>query len=288
MSVETMGGPGVNPYVPVGMEIVRINDETDDRTIKSLDLAWIHDRDAESFQYVSGQFSELSVLGQGEAPFGIASSPTEKGFVRFTISRAGVVTSKLHSLKPGDVIGLRGPLGNTFPFGEMRDRDIVIIGGGFAFTTLRSLIVTLLDSGQREQYGRITVVYGTRTPGLMLYKDDLAAWQARQDIEFWQTIDHEVPDWPHKVGFVPAVVGEVAPSADNALAIIAGPPIMIRFTLPVLSELGFAKEQIYTSLENRMKCGIGKCGRCNVGPKYVCLDGPVFSLAQLQELPPEY
>lgn len=288
MSVETMAGPGVNPYVPVAMEIVRISDETDDRTIKSLDLAWIHDRDGENFQYTPGQFCELSVLGQGEAPFGIASSPTETGFVRFTISRAGVVTSKLHSLKPGDVIGLRGPLGNTFPFEEMRGRDVVIIGGGFAFTTLRSLIVTLLDSGQREQYGRITVIYGTRTPGLMLYKDDLATWQARQDIEVWQTIDREAPGWPHKVGFVPTVVEEVAPSADNAIAIIAGPPIMIRFTLPVMSKLGFAKEQIYTSLENRMKCGIGKCGRCNVGPKYVCLDGPVFSLAQLQELPPEY
>jgi len=277
-----------NPYRPMSMVIQRIVDETDDRTIKSFDLAFVHQEDAESFRFTPGQFCELSVFGQGEAPFGIASSPTESGFLRFTIKKAGVVTSKLHSLKPGDVIGVRGPLGNYFPFEYMRGKNIVVIGGGFAFTTLRSLIVYLLEGGEREQYGKITVIYGARTPGLLMYQSDLAAWEARDDIEMVQTIDVAVPGWTRKVGFVPNVTEQAAPTAANSVAIICGPPVMIRFTLPVMTKLGFQKEQIYTSLENRMKCGIGKCGRCNVGPKYVCLDGPVFSMAELAQLPPEY
>jgi NAD(P)H-flavin reductase len=277
-----------NPYLPMNMVVQRIVDETDDRTIKSFDLAFVHDEDARGFGFTPGQFCELSLFGQGEAPFGIASSPTEAGFLRFTIKKAGVVTSKLHSLKPGDIIGMRGPLGNYFPFEFMRGKSIVVIGGGFAFTTLRSLIVYLLEGGERDQYGKITVIYGARTPGLLMYQSDLVAWEARDDIEMVQTIDVAVPGWTRKVGFVPNVTEQVAPSATNSVAIICGPPVMIRFTLPVMTKLGFQKEQIYTSLENRMKCGIGKCGRCNVGPKYVCLDGPVFSMAELAQLPPEY
>jgi sulfhydrogenase subunit gamma (sulfur reductase) len=277
-----------NPYLPLSMRLVRVVNEVDDRSIKSFDLAFARPEDAERFAYTPGQFCELSLFGVGEAPFGIASSPTEEGFLRFTIKQAGVVTSRLHSLKAGDVIGLRGPLGNHFPLDLMQDKDVVVIGGGFAFTTLRSLIVYMLEEPNRARFGRITVIYGARTPDLLMYKEDLAAWEARDDIDVWQTIDVDSPGWTRKVGFVPAVTEEVAPSAANAVAIICGPPVMIRFTLPVMTKLGFGKEQIYTSLENRMKCGIGKCGRCNVGHKYVCLDGPVFSMAELDELPPEY
>ena len=284
----TCGHYGANPYLPMSMTIKRVLDEVEDHTIKTFDLTFNCEQDAQRFDYEPGQFCELSILGPGEAPFGIASSPTEEGFVRFTVSKAGVVTSKLHSLKAGDGVGMRGPLGNHFPFDFMKGKDVVVIGGGFAFTTLRSLVIYLLEGGERDQYGKITVVYGARNPGLLMYKEDLAAWEARDDIEVWQTIDREVPGWTRKVGFVPAVVAEVAPSSKNAIAVICGPPIMIRFTLPEMTKLGFEKEQIYTSLENRMQCGIGKCGRCNVGNKYVCLDGPVFSLAELDELPSEY
>lgn len=287
-SQQSVSYAGANPYVPMTMVLQRVVDETDDRTIKSFDLAFADEEAARKFVYTPGQFCELSVFGCGEAPFGIASSPTEKGFVRLTVKKAGVVTTRLHSLKPGDIVGLRGPLGNSFPIDLMRGRDIVVIGGGFAFTTLRSLIVYLLESGERDAYGKITVIYGARTPGLLMYQNDLAAWEARPDIEMVQTIDVAVPGWTRKVGFVPNVTEEVAPAAANAIAVICGPPVMIRFTLPVMTKLGFRKEQIYTSLENRMKCGIGKCGRCNVGPKYVCADGPVFSMAELAQLPPEY
>jgi NAD(P)H-flavin reductase len=275
-----------NPYLPMRMVIQRIADETDDRTIKSFDLAFDDPADGMSFHHRPGQFCELSLFGVGEAPFGIASAPSETGFVRFTVKQAGLLTTELHTLSAGDLIGMRGPLGNAFPLDLMRGRDAVIIGGGFAFTTLRALIVHLLQ--EREAYGRITVIYGARTPGLLMYQDDLAAWEARDDIALWQTIDAPAEGWTRKVGFVPAVVEAVAPDATDAVAVICGPPVMIRFTLPVLIKLGFARERVYTSLENRMKCGIGKCGRCNVGPKYVCVDGPVFSLADLDELPGEY
>ncbi|MCE5259951.1 MAG: FAD/NAD(P)-binding protein [Chloroflexi bacterium] len=286
MSERSCGQLCHNPYLPLPMLIMRIADEVDDRTIKSFDLAFKNVNDADQFTYTPGQFCELSIFGQGEAPFGIASSPVETGFLRFTVKQAGVVTSKLHSLKEGDSIGIRGPLGNTFPLELMHGKNIVVIGGGFAFTTLRSLIITLLD--QRADYGDITVVYGARTPGLLMYKNDLNAWEQRGDIKVVQTIDVAAPGWERQVGFVPAVVEQTAPSAANTVGIICGPPVMIRFTLPVMTKLGFGSEQIYTSLENRMKCGIGKCGRCNVGRKYVCLDGPVFSMAQLAELPAEY
>jgi len=279
---------GTNPYLPISMVVQRVVDETDDRTIKSFDLRFLDEACAEAFRFVPGQFCELSLAGWGEAPFGIASSPSERGIVRFTVKRTGTVTSALHRLSAGEVVGMRGPLGNGFPLQLFRGHDIVVIGGGFAFTTLRSLVVYLLEGGEREAFGQITVIYGARTPGLLLYKDDLAAWEQRDDITLWQTIDTPAEGWSRKVGFVPAVLEEVAPSAENAVAVICGPPVMIRFTLPVLQRLGFANDRVYTSLENRMKCGIGKCGRCNVGPKYVCLDGPVFSLAELQGLQTEY
>jgi len=275
-----------NAYLPRSMKILRVITETDDREIKSFDLVPVEG--GEPFRFVPGQFCELSIVGEGEAPFGIASAPVEESFVRFSIKRIGRVTTRLHSLTPGTVIGMRGPLGNGFPMEAFAGKNLVVIGGGFAFTTLRSLLVQILQGGERDRFGQLQVVYGVREPGLFLYREDLAAWQARDDIQVVQTIDMPVDGWHGQVGFVPQAVQELAPSADNTVAVICGPPVMIRFTLPVLLELGFGREAIYTSLENRMQCGIGKCGRCNVGSKYVCVDGPVFSMAELDELPPEY
>jgi sulfhydrogenase subunit gamma (sulfur reductase) len=277
-----------NPYVPIPVEVAKIITEVDSKDIKTFRFAFVNKEDEEKFKYIPGQFGELSIFGKGESPIGIASSPTQKGYVEFTVQRAGVVTSALHSMEEGTRMGIRGPLGNSWPIEFLEGKNIVIVGGGFAFTTLRSLINYMTHESNRSRFGKITVVYGARTPGLLLYKDELIEWEKRGDINLNVTVDKGDATWKGREGFVPAVCKEVAPSSDNAVALICGPPIMIRFTLPVFFELNFSKENIITSLEMRMKCGIGKCGRCNVGSKYVCKDGPVFSLAELDQLTKEY
>jgi NAD(P)H-flavin reductase len=248
----------------------------------------VNKEDEERFQYIPGKFAELSVYGKGESPIGIASSPTQKGYIEFSVQKAGVVTSALHEMEEGTLMGVRGPLGNSWPIEFLEGKNIVIVGGGFAFTTLRSLINYMIFEENRKRFGKITVVYGARSPGLLLYKDELEAWAKRGDIDLNVTVDKGDATWKGREGFVPTVCKEVAPSKENAVTVICGPPIMIRFTLPVFFDLGFSKENIITSLEMRMKCGIGKCGRCNVGSKYVCKDGPVFSLAELDKLTKEY
>ncbi len=282
-----------NPYIPMPVEIVKIIDEVDTRDIKSFRLKFINPEDQAAFQYLPGQFAELSIYGKGESPIGIASSPTQEGYVEFTVQRAGaivpgLVTAALHDMDEGAKIGLRGPLGNSWPIEFLEKKNIVVVGGGFAFTTLRSLVNYMLHEDNRSRFGKITVIYGARTPGLLCYKDELAAWEKRNDIQTVITVDKGDETWTGREGFVPAVCKDVAPSPENTVAVICGPPIMIKFTLPVFFDLGFSKENILTSLEMRMKCGIGKCGRCNVGYKYVCSDGPVFSLAELEALPRDF
>jgi NAD(P)H-flavin reductase len=260
----------------------------DTKDIKTFRFAFVNKEDEEKFNYIPGQFGELSIFGKGESPIGIASSPTQPGYVEFTVQKAGVVTSALHEMEEGTRMGLRGPMGNSWPIEFLEGKNIVIVGGGFAFTTLRSLINYMISGDNRKRFGKITVVYGARNPGLLIYKEELEAWAQRDDIDLNVTVDKADSTWKGREGFVPTVCKEVAPSSENAVTVICGPPIMIRFTLPVFFDLGFSKENIITSLEMRMKCGIGKCGRCNVGSKYVCKDGPVFSLAELDKLTKEY
>lgn len=275
-----------NPYIPYPVRIEETLIETEDRNLKSFKLQFLSEEDRKAFDYKPGQFAQLSIPGKGEIPIGIASSPTEGKHLIFTVNKTGFVTNALHNLSEGSIMGVRGPLGNSYPLEEIKGKDIVIIGGGYAFTTLRSTVVYLLH--HRKDYGKITLIYGARTPGMLLYKETLAEWSKRDDISYNVTVDREAPGWTGIVGFVPAVTEKVAPSSTNAVAIICGPPVMIKFTLPVMTKLGFTQEQTVTSLENRMKCGIGICGRCNVGPEYVCKDGPVFTLAQLKDMPQEY
>ena len=278
-----------NPYMPYPVRIDGINVETEDKNLKTFRFVFLDPEDETKFNYHSGQFAELSVTGKGEIPIGIASSPTEKGFVMFTVNKVGLVSSYLHTMKEGDIMGVRGPLGNWYPWEQMEGKNIVIIGGGFAFTTLRGSVVYLLHPENRGRFGEITVIYGARSPGMLLYKNELVSWDKRDDIQMHITVDAAAdPNWKHNVGFVPTVTQEKAPSAKNSYAIVCGPPIMIKFTLPILRELGFPEERIIMSLEMRMKCGIGMCGRCNIGTEYVCKDGPVFTLAQLSNLPSEY
>ena len=278
-----------NPNLPYPVRIDQIITETEDRNIKTFKLVFLNPEDEKKFAYHPGQFAELSIAGKGEIPIGIASSPTEKGFLLFTVNKVGLVTTFLHNMKEGDIMGVRGPVGNWYPLDQMENKNIVIVAGGFAFTTLRSTIIYLLDPANRSRFKDITVIYGARTPGMLLYKDELAAWEARDDIKVHITVDGtDDPDWKYNIGFVPAITEKKAPSAENAYALVCGPPIMIKFTQPALEKLGFPPERIIMSLENRMKCGIGMCGRCSVGPEFVCKDGPVFTLAKLNTLPKEY
>ncbi len=284
------GGVMENPYIPYPVRIEDIEIATEDKSLKTFTFVFLNKEDEEKFSYKAGQFAELSIPGMGEIPIGIASSPTEKGFVKFTVFKTGVVTTFLHNMKVGDIMGIRGPLGNWYPWESLQGKNVLIIGGGFAFTTLRSSIIYMIDPENRPGFKDIHVVYGARSPGMLLYKDELEEWEKRQDINMHITVDGtDDPDWKHHTGFVPQITEKVAPKADSdTYAIVCGPPIMIKFTQPVLEKLGYKENQIIMSLENRMKCGIGMCGRCNIGKELVCKDGPVFTLDRLNRTPKEY
>ena len=276
-----------NIYQPIPMRIERIIQETDDASLRSFELSFEKAEDESAFfkVYNPGQFCQLSIFGRGEAPFGVASAAWEGSFVRFTVQNVGSFTDTIHHAKAGDSIGMRGPLGNGFPIWDWKEKDLVVIGGGCAFSTLYALTKHIMHADNRKDYGRIVVIYGARSSGLCLYKPDIKSWYQRPDMEIHQAIDVPEEGWDHHTGYVPDVVKDVAPSPRKSIAVVCGPPIMTKYTLPILVELGFAPKNIYTSLEKRMKCGVGKCGRCNLGTKYICKDGPVFSLAELNELP---
>lgn len=275
-----------NIYLPYRMKVAKITEEAP--AVRTFRLEFLDEADAGNFSFRTGQFAEYSVFGEGESTFCIASPHTRKGYVECTFRQVGRVTTALSGLEEGAVIGFRGPYGNTFPIEEWKGKNLVFIAGGIALPPMRSVIWTCLDN--REDYQDVSIFYGARTVDDLVYKHELKEWEERPDVNLYTTVDPggETPEWKGKVGFVPHIVEQVAPAAANTIAIVCGPPIMIKNTFPVLKKLGFADENIYTTLENRMKCGFGKCGRCNVGKTYVCKDGPVFTAAELAELPNEY
>jgi len=235
------------------------------------------------FEYKSGQFAEVSVPGVGEAPISISSSPTRPEAIEFSIRRVGELTNALHELKPGDKIGIRGPFGNFFPLEEMEGRNLLIIGGGIGLAPLRSVILNVFDN--RAKYGKIDIIYGARSPQDLVFTSEYEEWQKVENIRLHLTVDRGDENWKGNVGLVPTFLKELHPLPENTTSITCGPPIMIKFVIQALNEMGFPSEHIVTTLERRMKCGVGKCGRCNIGSKYVCLDGPVFTLKQLKEMP---
>ncbi len=279
-----------NPYRPILTTIDEITVENEAQDLKTFRLGFCDADEGNGFDYQCGQFAELTVFGVGECPIGIASSPMDEGILEFTVKRYpdGLVTNALHNCAVGDRIGVRGPLGNWFPLERMEGKNVLIVGGGFAFTTLRSTIRYILHEANRKRFANLVMLYGARNPGELLYKDELKAWQGRDDIEAHVTVDKaDDESWTGHEGFIPAVLEQIAPSPKDTIALVCGPPIMLKYTLPVLEKLGFGPAEIITSLEMRMKCGIGLCGRCNIGGKYVCIDGPVFTYEQLQTLPAE-
>jgi len=267
-----------NVYLPHIVVIEKIIDETPG--VRALHFNFKDERLQEEFAFESGQFGEYSVFGVGEAPFCISSSPTRRGHLEFALQRVGTVTDALHRLGVGAEIGFRGPYGNSFPLDLLEGKNLVFVGGGIGLAPLRSLIWNIIDN--RDKYQNIDIIYGARSPADLCFQYDLDSWDKDNSINMVTTVDRGDESWTGRVGVVPRILEEVAPSASNAVAIVCGPPIMIRFTFPALAKLGFTLEQIITTLEKRMKCGIGKCGRCNIGNLYVCRDGPVFTYAQIK------
>ncbi|MGI6638808.1 MAG: FAD/NAD(P)-binding protein [Desulfobulbus sp.] len=272
-----------NPYLPDMATVVEVIEETPN--IKSFRLVLNDEEKMRSFSFKPGQVGQLSVFGAGESTFVINSSPTRMEYLQFSVMRVGEVTTRLHQLKAGDQVGVRAPLGKPFPVEDMQGKNILFIGGGIGMAPLRTLFTYMLDT--RDDYQDITLLYGARSPVDLTYQAELPDWLAREDVKTVLCVDNEYPGWEHKVGLIPNILLEMNPSPENTVAITCGPPIMIKFTLQALKKLDFADEQIITTLEKRMKCGVGICGRCNIGTQYVCLDGPVFTYAQLKELPSE-
>ncbi|MBR5438721.1 MAG: FAD/NAD(P)-binding protein [Clostridia bacterium] len=239
------------------------------------------------FEHMPGQCAMLSIPGVGEAMFSITSSPTNTEFMEFSIKKCGCLTSWLHAMTVGQQVTIRGPYGNGFPVTtDFKGKNMLFIAGGIGLAPLRSVINYIRDN--RQDYGTIDIVYGSRSmDDLVDFREIEEEWKNEKDFNVYLTIDREQEGWNGHVGFVPSYVKEVNIPTDRT-AVLCGPPIMIKFTLQALLELGFNKTQVYTTLEFRMKCGVGKCGRCNVGNKYICKDGPVFRMDQLQELPSEY
>jgi len=275
-----------NPYLPIPIKIESSVFESDDRSLKTISFSFLDKEYRNKFNFLPGQFVEFSISGKGESPFGIASAPSEE-FIKVTVNKTGYVTNAIHNLDKGDIAGIRGPFGNWYPIDKFIGSNIVIISGGFAFTTLASMLDHILLN-YKDKIGKIDLIYGARNPGMLLYKDKLKEWQENPRLNCHITVDNESPNWNGLVGFVPDIVSKTEFSSENTYAIVCGPPIMIKLTLPKLLEKNIPKQNIFTSLERRMKCGIGKCGRCNIGPKYVCKDGPVFSFDELENLPQEY
>jgi sulfhydrogenase subunit gamma (sulfur reductase) len=273
----------INPYLPEIATIIEVIQET--HNIKTFRVVLNDKEKMHSFTFEPGQVGQLSVFGVGEATFVINSPPTRKEYLQFSVMMTGEVTNKLHTLNAGDQIGVRAPLGNCFPYEDMKGKDIIYVGGGIGMAPLRTLLLFMLDN--RQDYGDISLLYGARSPKDMAYSYELDDWLSRDDMKITLTIDAEVPEWKHKVGLIPNVLLDMKPTPENCVAVTCGPPIMIKFTLQALKKLGFEDNQIVTTLEKRMKCGVGICGRCNIGNSYVCKDGPAYTYEQLKQLPNE-
>jgi len=273
-----------NPYLPyiVTIEDAWYETPVGDRAVKTFKVTFEDEKVWDTWSHRPGNCAMVGRLGIGEAMFCISSSPTEEGYLRFSIMQAGKVTSALHELEAGEKMTVRGPLGNSFPMEEWEGKNIVSIGGGIGQAPLRPVINYV--RANKDKYGELKVIYGARTSDLLCFKTEMDEYK-EEGTACHLSVDIEEEGWKSFVGFVPDLLMDVAPKPENAIAVTCGPPILIKFVTQNLEKLGFTADQIYTTLEERMKCGIGKCGRCNVGSMYVCKDGPVFSYATLKTIP---
>lgn len=275
------GGQVHNPLLPYIGKLVEIRDLATEIKLFRIELL---NGGSEAFKdYKPGQFAFVSAWGVGEAPFGITSVPQRGRFLEFAVNRLGAVTTEMHQLGVGDLVGVRGPLGNWFPMDQFKGKNLIVIGGGIGGAPLRPVIQTVLDN--RSDYGHMTILWAARNPSLLVFTDEYAQWRNSPGTDLFLTVDQPDENWTYNVGLITELIKRVAPSPVNAVSIICGPPIMIHFVNKLLvEELGFVPAQNYVTLEARMHCGIGKCGRCNLGDKLVCVDGPVFTMAEVGSL----
>ena len=275
-----------NPYIPYLAVIKDIRQETEgDRAIKTFTVDFIDKKVWKEFMHRPGQCAMVGIPGAGESMISICSSPTQSGYLQFSIMKMGKVTTALHELGMGDPITVRGPYGKPFPVDDWKGKKILTIGGGIGLAPLRPIINYVLHN--KNEYKGLDIIYGARSPQDLVFIHELKGMQKDGSAGINLTVDAETKGWENNVGFVPQYLLDLKPSPENTIAITCGPPIMIKFVLQNLVELGFGDDQIYTTLENRMKCGIGKCGKCNVGGVYVCKDGPVFSYDKFKLLLPD-
>ncbi len=267
---------GTNPYQPVKAHVEEVIQETP--SIKTFVL-----RPSTPIGFQTGQFVELTVPGFGEAPFTPSSSPEIEEKMDVTVMKAGKMTAALHEVQCGEWIGLRGPFGLGYPLGDFVGKEILIVGGGVGLAPLRSLFFALVH--RLDAYERIIFCYGARTPSDIVYKDAVLNHWPNLDsrISFRMTVDRGDDTWKGNVGLVTKTLDNLDVSIPGSVAIVCGPPIMMKFSTLKLLDLGFKPEQIYLSMEKNMSCGIGKCGHCQLGKYYVCRDGPVFTYGQIKD-----
>jgi len=267
-----------NPMLPYLGKLIEVRDLAAEIKLYRVEML---NGGGEAFRtFQPGQFAFVSAFGLGEAPFGIANAAGRGPAVDFAVARLGSVTTGLHELGEGDVIGVRGPLGNWFPMKKFQEKNLIVLGGGIGGAPLRPVIQHVLD--HRSDYGRLTILWAARHPSLLVFTDEYDEWRAAPDTDLHLTVDNPDEKWGHNVGLITQLLEKVSPSPENTVTITCGPPIMIHFVTKMLQEkMGFAPKNNYVTLEARMHCGIGKCGRCNLGEKLICVDGPVFNMEEV-------
>lgn len=264
----------LNPYESIEAKITDIIVEAS--SIKTFVL-----KPKEKMQFLTGQFIEVGINGFGEAPFTPSSSPYEADRVEVTIMKAGTLTNRLHSLKKSALVGIRGPYGKGYPIEQFYGKEIVIVGGGVGIAPLRSFLLTLL--AQRDRFKRIALCYGAKTPQDVVYKDEFARWMADEKLEVYRSVDKADSSWEETEGVVTVLLDKFRTDTTNSVAVVCGPPVMMKFTTFKLLQTGIKPENIYLSMEKNMSCGLGKCGHCGIGRFYVCKDGPVFTYDQIMD-----
>jgi len=276
-----------NPYLPIKAKIEKIIQETTspDLDVKTFKIRLLSD---DCFSFLPGQFIEFSVPGVGECPFGFASMPLDEGCFDITIKRTGKVTNRIHAMDEGSFVWIRGPFGNTFPLELMEGHDLLIVAGGIGLAPLRPFIQYVLKEKNRRNYGKVDMLLAARSSADHCFTYDYDIWRAAGDVTIKQTIDRDEPGWSGLVGFPHNLVKDLSIDIQNRYALLCGPPIMIKAVQGALTDMGMPLDRLYTTLEMRMTCGVGKCAKCNIGHQYICIDGPVFNMADMSNMPDEY